>query len=796
MAEYVQRSSLGRLTYRGAPWELRCGSTYGNLDTSTKRANLVTWALAAGLSAIRITDWLDTAGTIGTAEFDATRWGYVDDMVTRCAGAGLKVVLDISCFRNLLQQPGHNPYGIGSDICTANHGADAWSSHWVPFLTWLAARPSRAGWTYVSDPVIALVDIAGEPPAPPPSAPAAWSSVTAYSVGNWVQGGTGATTGYYHCVLAHTNHTPPNATYWALDQWPAPTGADLTAFYVRARSWLRQHTPFLISSGGLIGLSCECNGVANGANGIDWPTIFTSMDVANLHFGVNAASAPTPGDENNLVATIGPWCATRYITLLVEEFSYDQNDFTDANRAAALTNRIGVIRAAGVAGWGVWNLGPGVSSVGGGSNDDISPNTPLTFAALTSSGAAFIFVAPGGGGSTPSSAVGMTRWRLWINDGNQRTALVERYAGASLTVRYCAAGVWQVTGVPTQTAYGAALATPGSRIEFERLLPYRDPVVVMTGPVLGYDRKVSNDGDTLDVEGIDDTAQLGDRLVHPQPASAATGPPYTAQDHDVHPSSGVPGPASSVLSYYVSINAGDVAAFVGRQIPGLTVGPDPNIGDPVLGRGRWQNLLEFCGALAGVGKVGFRVVDLVFEVFQPSPRPRVTFTPTLANVESWEVKVRSAGANYVYIGAGSISGSGSGEGTDRIIYEGQVDNSVSQWGRIETFDDHGDINSAADLTQALSGTLSKLTNEIPTVTVTTIDRLGSHWGYDYDLGDTVTVDLDGLTLTQPVVEVTAELSAEGEKIKPTIGPPSPIPAFQMFQQLATLRRRVRDLERR
>lgn len=40
--------------------------------------------------------------------------------------------------------------------------------------------------------------------------PAAWSAVVTYAVGDVVSSG-GA---YYYCIAAHTNHTPPNTTYW------------------------------------------------------------------------------------------------------------------------------------------------------------------------------------------------------------------------------------------------------------------------------------------------------------------------------------------------------------------------------------------------------------------------------------------------------------------------------------------------------------------------------------------------------------------------------------------------------
>ena len=42
----------------------------------------------------------------------------------------------------------------------------------------------------------------------------AWSAVTAYAANNYASLTTGATVVWYRCILATTNNTPPNATYW------------------------------------------------------------------------------------------------------------------------------------------------------------------------------------------------------------------------------------------------------------------------------------------------------------------------------------------------------------------------------------------------------------------------------------------------------------------------------------------------------------------------------------------------------------------------------------------------------
>lgn len=56
---------------------------------------------------------------------------------------------------------------------------------------------------------------------------AAWSAVTAYAVGDMVN----VASVNYYCILAHTNHTPPNATYW----YPIPSTAyEIPSTYAEA----------------------------------------------------------------------------------------------------------------------------------------------------------------------------------------------------------------------------------------------------------------------------------------------------------------------------------------------------------------------------------------------------------------------------------------------------------------------------------------------------------------------------------------------------------------------------------
>lgn len=91
-------------------------------------------ALAAGLDTIRIVDFLDAAGT----PYDATRWARVDALIAAAETRGLRVILDLSTYRNQLRAQGKDPYG-----------------DWSAFLAFVGARYRSAPLAYYA--------LAGEP---------------------------------------------------------------------------------------------------------------------------------------------------------------------------------------------------------------------------------------------------------------------------------------------------------------------------------------------------------------------------------------------------------------------------------------------------------------------------------------------------------------------------------------------------------------------------------------------------------------------------------------------------------
>lgn len=128
----------------GRPWRLHGASVLAGLDDP---ASTVGRASQAGLNAIRIVNFLDEENGSADAEYSEWHWERVDRLVAAAGANNLKVILDLSTFRNLLMQSGRNPY----------------THDWASFIAFAANRINTvSGLRYGSDPTIAVVAIAGE----------------------------------------------------------------------------------------------------------------------------------------------------------------------------------------------------------------------------------------------------------------------------------------------------------------------------------------------------------------------------------------------------------------------------------------------------------------------------------------------------------------------------------------------------------------------------------------------------------------------------------------------------------
>jgi len=118
-------------------------STLFALDNATRDVGS---AVAAGLNTIRIVNFLDESA-LGTPT-DSTRWARVDNLIATAKANGLRIILDLSTYRNQLLAQGRNPY----------------TTDWQPFLSFVMGR-------YANETAIAYYALAGEPAAPNSSDP-------------------------------------------------------------------------------------------------------------------------------------------------------------------------------------------------------------------------------------------------------------------------------------------------------------------------------------------------------------------------------------------------------------------------------------------------------------------------------------------------------------------------------------------------------------------------------------------------------------------------------------------------
>ena len=133
-----------RLCVNGSTWYLYGASILSGLD---QPAGAMGRANTAGLNTVRVVNFLNEQGSIGSAPYDEWHWARVERVIAEAGQARLKVIFDLSTFRNMLANAGRNPY----------------TYNWDDFLKFAATRRNTVtGVRYADDPTIALISIAGE----------------------------------------------------------------------------------------------------------------------------------------------------------------------------------------------------------------------------------------------------------------------------------------------------------------------------------------------------------------------------------------------------------------------------------------------------------------------------------------------------------------------------------------------------------------------------------------------------------------------------------------------------------
>lgn len=373
-------------------------------------------------------------------------------------------------------------------------------------------------------------------------------------------------------------------------------------------------------------------------------------------------------------------------------------------------------------------------------------------------------------------------WTLYARNSDLlRSAQIDDFATLSAVCRFNDVGTWELT-LDYRAAAVPELLADGAGIEIRR-----DDFVIMTGPVTRIKRDRSDDDNTLSVSGVDDNVWLQRRIAHPQPASTA--PPYSVSDDDARTGIG-----STVIWQYVNVNLGPGAIAV-RQLPTLTMATDPLVGASVSGRARYDILLDLIQDLAVAGgDLAFRIMQvddgLQFQVYEPEDKSTsVVFSEGFANISSYSYEKDAPEYTYVY-------GGGDGEGALRTIVEGQDPAEIVAWGRIERLVDARQQDDGPEVSQQIATALAENSEKL-TLDITPIDTPNLKYGTHYQLGDKVTVVLDGVLVSDLVRQVEISLTADGpQKLTPVLGTPGRSDLIALFSAVRDLASRTRNLERR
>jgi Siphovirus ReqiPepy6 Gp37-like protein len=389
----------------------------------------------------------------------------------------------------------------------------------------------------------------------------------------------------------------------------------------------------------------------------------------------------------------------------------------------------------------------------------------------------------------------VTGWRVQVRDRDLwPTGQVDVFTSMKLVLRHRRAGTW-------------SLALPASHPQ-ARLFgegcgvlvwaPWSGDIPLMSGPVttLQAVTPTQDSPPLLTVNGADDTALLADRLTLPTPLAADD-----QQTVDSHWTGA--GPAEHLIRDLVDAQAGDAgrpdrricnADPDNRRAAGLTVGTWSSVS------ARFDNLLTQCDEIAAIDNLTLELVqpsgsvqDRWLRVGLPVDRSdSVRLTQPAGTLTQATATIAAPTATHVLVAGG-------GEGIDRLLTQRADPDLAATWARrIETFRDQRGTNDLTQLAQAGDEVLAQAAATAG-IACTPADTPSQRYGYEYGLGDTVTVEVGETTWTDVITGVDITLDAQtATTIVPLVGDPdlADLKTPATIRHLRAILRRLDRLERR
>jgi hypothetical protein len=394
-------------------------------------------------------------------------------------------------------------------------------------------------------------------------------------------------------------------------------------------------------------------------------------------------------------------------------------------------------------------------------------------------------------------------YSLWVRDAAlDRVALVDDYQHFQAVLNLNDAGKWTLVLNATN-----ANGTPNPAVEALRdagmrggLIVYRNQSVLLSGTVTEWQENQGQQGPTVTIYGEDDTACIEHYKALPTPAGPiidSTGVAYYPDGHYT-----ITQKAEFVLKDLVDKNMGPTAGATlpRRLLLGLTIEPDGGRGATVTATPRFDNLLDLLNKKAAEGGVRFQIRQQSdaprarqFRVDVPADRRQsVRFSRELGNLGEVQSTETTASANYVYAGA-------QGEQDQRQFVEGGDGPSINRYGYKEAFLDTRDLSANTAL-PAIRTRLAETLDAGGGSVSLTFKPLDApyEFGVDYDLGDRVTVLVNGVATDGLMRSVTLTLDGQGgATIEPFVATANVAQAAMVgvVPRLSTTGERVSFLER-
>lgn len=358
--------------------------------------------------------------------------------------------------------------------------------------------------------------------------------------------------------------------------------------------------------------------------------------------------------------------------------------------------------------------------------------------------------------------------------------------GATFVSRFNNVGSWQVeipNGRETaellrQPGYGLIVTGPGG--------------VLISGPTLSAElnQTTSDPEGFWVIRGSDDSLVLQERLAYPTPTQADVS--LQLSSHDIRT-----GPAETVVKGYIDANIGPSSPAV-RKIDNLTIQTDLGRGTVVYATARFDNLQELLYGLATASGLGFTIeqegADLEFKVYEPADRSSFVRMDIANNqLISTDYSYASPSTTRAIVG-------GAGEAQERVFVEATTSESEAaelQWKRrIEKFIDFRGSENANELFQSAEAELIENGSTITNISVQPTDDTNMRYGFDWNLGDQVTVVIDETEAVSVVTEVGISIQADGVRVAATVGNPVALDfESKLIQKTQDQDSRISNIER-